>query len=151
MEQTNWGQSVSGVLIIDNQVLLARHTYGNGKGKLIVPGGYVQHNETPQAALKREFLEEVNLIIEPKELIGIRFNALDWYLGFAVDYIDGEVKPDNDEISEAIWLNIEEALSREDVPENTKLYIKAALNKSAGLKPTPFEGRNPPCTLYGSF
>lgn len=36
---TNWGQSVTGVVIKDNKVLLARHTYGGGKGLLIVPGG----------------------------------------------------------------------------------------------------------------
>lgn len=27
-ENTNWGQSVAGVVIRDNKVLLARHTYG---------------------------------------------------------------------------------------------------------------------------
>lgn len=34
---TNWGQSVTGVVIKENKVLLARHTYGGGKGLLIVP------------------------------------------------------------------------------------------------------------------
>lgn len=28
---TNWGQSVTGVVVRDNKVLLARHTYGSGK------------------------------------------------------------------------------------------------------------------------
>ena len=31
-ENTNWGQSVSGVVIYENKVLLARHTYGGGLG-----------------------------------------------------------------------------------------------------------------------
>ena len=30
-DNTNWSQSVAGVVIRDNKVLLARHTYGNGK------------------------------------------------------------------------------------------------------------------------
>ena len=38
-ENTNWGQSVTGIVINKGKVLLARHTYGGGKGKLIVPGG----------------------------------------------------------------------------------------------------------------
>ncbi len=59
-ENTNWGQSVTGVVIKDNKVLLARHTYGNGKGMLIIPGGYVDVGETPQEALKREYREETN-------------------------------------------------------------------------------------------
>ena len=42
-ENTNWGQSVTAVVIKDNKVLLARHTYGGGKGMLIIPGGYVEN------------------------------------------------------------------------------------------------------------
>ena len=34
-ENTNWGQSVAGVVIRDGKVLLARHTYGRGNGLLI--------------------------------------------------------------------------------------------------------------------
>ena len=37
-ENTNWGQSVTGVVIKDGKVLLARHTYGSGKNMLILPG-----------------------------------------------------------------------------------------------------------------
>ena len=38
MNRTNWSQSVAGVCLKDGKVLLARHTYGSGKGKLIIPG-----------------------------------------------------------------------------------------------------------------
>ena len=31
-KNTNWCQSVTGVVIRDGKVLLARHTYGAGKG-----------------------------------------------------------------------------------------------------------------------
>lgn len=34
-DNTNWGQSVTGVVIHKGKVLLARHTYGRGAGKLI--------------------------------------------------------------------------------------------------------------------
>ena len=50
-DNTNWCQSVTGVVIKDGRVLLARHTYGAGKGKLIVPGGYVEYGESPQQAI----------------------------------------------------------------------------------------------------
>ncbi len=55
---TNWQQSVTAVVIKDNKVLLGRHTYGAGKGKLIIPGGYVNVGESPQKAVKREYLED---------------------------------------------------------------------------------------------
>ncbi len=77
---TNWGQSVTGVVIKDNKVLLARHTYGGGKGLLIVPGGYVNEGETPQDALIREYMEETKVTVKPLDIIGIRFNMHDWYI-----------------------------------------------------------------------
>ena len=70
-ENTNWGQSVTAVVIRENKVLLARHTYGGGKGKLIIPGGYVNIGETPQQALIREYMEETHIEIKPTNIIGI--------------------------------------------------------------------------------
>lgn len=149
-ENTNWGQSVAGVVIRDNQVLLVRHTYGNGKGMLIIPGGYVNYGETPQQALKCEYMEETNVEIEPLHIIGIRFNMHDWYIVFCADYISGKPRSDNDENSEAVWLNIEDALSREDVPELTKKLIESAAFKQYGLRCRDYEGnaKDAPYSLY---
>ncbi|MDE6155136.1 MAG: NUDIX domain-containing protein [Eubacterium sp.] len=147
---TNWGQSVTAVVIKDNKVLLGRHTYGPGKGKLIVPGGYVNIGESPQQAIVREYFEETGIIIEPKDVIGIRFNSHDWYVAFTADYISGEPKSDNDENSEVIWLDADEALQREDVPELTKKLLESAINNNSSLKKTPFRSaeKNSPYSLY---
>lgn len=150
-ENTNWGQSVAGVLIKDSKVLLARHTYGNGKGLLIIPGGYVMFGEAPQEALKREFKEEVNLEIEPKEIIGIRFNNHDWYVVFRADYISGDPKSDNDENDEVIWLNVTEALEHDDVPDLTKSLIRSAVSDKNGLIQLPYTGKNQPASFYGNI
>lgn len=150
-DHTNWGQSVTGVVIRNNKVLLSRHTYGVGKGMLIIPGGYVNHNETPQDALKREFLEEVNVVIEPKQIIGIRFNMHDWYVAFLAEYISGEAQSDHDENSEVLWLDIDEAMRRNDVPDLTKKLIECAINKNNGFELIPYEGslKNGPYSFYG--
>lgn len=74
---TSWTQSVTGVLIRENKVLLVRHTYGAGNGMLIVPGGYINQGEMPQEALIREYLEETGVLIKPLELIAVRFNTKD--------------------------------------------------------------------------
>ena len=120
-ENTNWSQSVTGIVIRDNKVLLARHTYGPGKGKLIVPGGYVKWQESPQEALKREYMEETGVEVEPLDVIGIRFNQKDWYVAFRAEYKGGRAVSDGDENSEVLWLDVEEALSREDVPDLTSI------------------------------
>ncbi len=147
---TNWGQSVTGVVIREHKVLLARHTYGPGNGKLIIPGGYVNIGETPQEALKREYREETGIEIEPQNIIGIRFNMHDWYIAFRAEYISGEAFSDHDENSEVIWLDIDAALSKDDVPELTKKLIGSAIKDLDGLVPTKYSGitKHAPHSLY---
>ena len=149
-ESTNWGQSVTGVVIKDNKVLLARHTYGDGKGMLIIPGGYVNMNETPQNALVREFMEETKIKINPLSVIGIRFNMHDWYIAFRAEYIAGEPNSDNDENSEVLWIDVNEALSRGDVPQLTKELIRSAISQDRGLIHKDYQGSNKhaPYSLY---
>ena len=140
-ENTNWGQSVTGLVIRDGKVLLARHTYGAGKGLLIVPGGYVEHGETPQDAVKREFMEETGVAVEPKEILAIRFSSRDWYIAFAAEYVSGEAHSDGDENSEVVWMDVNEAMERGDVPDLTKKLVACALAGKPGLEPITFSGR----------
>lgn len=151
-ENTNWGQSVTGVVIKDGRVLLGRHTYGGGKGLLIVPGGYVNIGETPQDALVREYQEETGVMVRPEEVIGIRFNMKDWYIAFRASYVSGEATSDNDENSEVIWLDVAEALEREDVPDLTKKLIESAMKEGKGLSLTEFQSssKNAPQSLYAN-
>lgn len=151
-ENTNWSQSVTGVVIKDGKVLLARHTYGSGKGMLIVPGGYVQFDELPQAALKREYLEETNILVEPRQIIAIRFNSHDWYIAFRAEYVSGIAASDNDENDEVVWLEIGEALSREDVSDLTKKLIQYAACGGSGLSQVPYAGnsKHGPGYLYAA-
>lgn len=147
---TNWGQSVTGVVIKDNKVLLARHTYGGGKGLLIVPGGYVNVDETPQEALVREYMEETKVTVRPLDVIGIRFNMHDWYIAFRAEYVSGEATSDHEENSEVLWVDVEEALAREDVPELTKKLIESAISKESGLRYEEYNGstKHGPYSLY---
>lgn len=149
-DNTNWGQSVTGVVIKENKVLLARHTYGGGKGMLIIPGGYVNNGETPQDALVREYLEETKIVVKPLNIIGIRFNMHDWYIAFKAEYVSGEAISDGDENSEVLWVDIEEALQRDDVPELTKNLIRSAVSNNEGLKFKEYTGdsKNAPYSLY---
>lgn len=148
---TNWSQSVTGVVIKDGKVLLARHTYGSGKGMFIVPGGYVEFGETPQEAVKREYREETGVEVEPKEIIGVRFNSRDWYIAFAAEYVAGQPISDGDENDAVVWMDVQEALNREDVPDLTKKLIKCAMEADKGLRQLPYVGnpKNGKGYLYG--
>ncbi len=149
-EHTIWNQSVTAVVIREGKVLLGRHTYGNGNGWLIVPGGYMEQGESPVEAVIREYHEETGVTINPTEIISIRFNSKDWYVAFRADYVSGEARSDNDENSEVIWMDTSEALSREDVPGLTKTLISLAMDKKKGLKQIPYDStKNLPNSLWG--
>lgn len=122
-ENTNWSQSVGCVVMRDGKVLLGRHTYGVGKGKLILPGGYLQFGELPQEAAKREVLEETGVCVEVGNMLGIRCTRKAWYLIFYAEYVSGTAHPNDDENSEVVWMDAEEAMTREDVPDLTKAAI----------------------------
>ena len=138
---TCYKQSVTAVVVKNGKVLLARHTYGAGKNLLIVPGGYIDEGETPEEAVKREYLEETGVLIEPRDIIAIRFNLKDWYVAFSADYIGGTAHSDNDENSEVVWLDTDEALKRQDVPELTKKLIEAYLNSNNSFTKKDFVSR----------
>ena len=146
---TNWEKSVTGVVIRDGKVLLARHTYGAGTGKLIVPGGYIQNGESPEHAVVREILEETGITAEPKSVIGVRFNMHDWYIAFRAEYVSGEAHSDGEENSEVVWLETEKALCAEDVPDLSKKLIAAALSgNEMPLVPFLTSEKYAPTSLY---
>ena len=145
INSTNWSQSVAGVCLKEGKVLLARHTYGSGNGKLIIPGGYVKFGEVPEETLVREYLEETGVRVKAGRLLGVRFSAKDWYAVFAAEYVEGDARSDGDENSEVVWLDIGEALKDETVPGLTKTMIEQAL-KETGFELTPYQ-----TTKQGNF
>ena len=58
---------VAGYLIDKNKVLLVNH---KKRDLWLPPGGHIKKNETPDDALKREFMEELNLNIDVVKEIG---------------------------------------------------------------------------------
>ncbi len=63
--------AVGGVILSDNKVLLVQRSKPPNKGSWAIPGGKVEYGETLREALKREMKEELNVEIEPKDLIGV--------------------------------------------------------------------------------
>ncbi len=150
IDNTNYEKSVGGVLIKDNKVLLARHTYGAGNNLLIIPGGYIEKGESPEQAIIREYAEETSVEIKPISLIGVRFNMHDWYAVFKVEYVSGIPESDGNENSEVIWIDIEEALSRDDVADLSKSLIKCALsNNQMEIKEYRASEKWAPQSFYG--
>ena len=60
---------VAAIIIDDNKVFATQRGYGDFKGGWEFPGGKVEANETPEDALKREIMEELNVSIDIKEFL----------------------------------------------------------------------------------
>ena len=55
----------------DSNILMIRRKKDPFKDYLALPGGFVNHGETVEEAIKREALEEVSLQIEPIDILGV--------------------------------------------------------------------------------
>ena len=70
-------------------------------------------------------------------------------MAFSAEYITGEANSDHDENDMVVWMEIEEALQRTDVPDLTKQLIRCALKEEDGFVRLPYAGRARPGYLYG--
>jgi 8-oxo-dGTP diphosphatase len=62
---------VDGVWVHDHRVLLVRRGRPPFRGKLALPGGFVEYREKVEEAVAREFQEEVGLEVRPIRLLGV--------------------------------------------------------------------------------
>lgn len=60
-----------GMLLKNDQCLLTLKKTGPYKGLWGLPGGAIEFEETPEEALKREFLEETALLVDQIELVSV--------------------------------------------------------------------------------
>ncbi len=127
-QNNNWSWGVGGVVLRDDAILLVRHTYGGAKGKLLIPGGYVQNGELPEAAIAREIFEETGVTANVKQFIGIRFQPKNWYAMFLLSYISGEPVSDGKENDFVGFIPLAEAAEREDVTGLTRLIAQSVID-----------------------
>jgi len=100
----------AGVLIKDRKFLVAR---SNGKDIFVSPGGKLEGDETPAAALVRELHEELGIVVEREDLVLLgTFYAdaagmvntriqIDTYI---VGQWSGDIAPSH-EIEEVMWID----------------------------------------------
>lgn len=69
---------VYGIIIKDNKIALVRKAGGGYKGKLDLPGGGMEHGETPEETLKRELSEEAEVTVTKAELFDVTATNIVW-------------------------------------------------------------------------
>jgi ADP-ribose pyrophosphatase YjhB (NUDIX family) len=99
-----------GILERDGKVLLAKRAHEPRQGWWDLPGGFLGETETPEDGLRREFLEETGLAVEPVEIMRIDIEPYGHRHVFSVTYIvsgDGDPVP-ADDVEELRWFAADE-------------------------------------------
>ena len=107
-------------------IFATQRGYGDLKGGWEFPGGKIEEGETPQQALKREILEELETEIEVGELIDtIEYDYPTFHLSmdcFWAEIVNGDLVLT--EHAAAKWLTKEELDSVEWLPADVTLIEK---------------------------
>ena len=128
-----------GAVVINkkNEILLIKEQIRNEYYKL--PGGHIDDAEMITTALSREVFEETGVVVEFEKIISLghfyphQFHKSNLYV--LCKAIPKSIKidiKDKEEISEAIWLNVDEMFIRDDIHNYTKAIVEAAV-QNGGL------------------
>lgn len=120
-----------GILIRDGKIALIKKARGGYKGKYDLPGGGIEHTETPVETLHREMMEEVEGTVIKEELLDVTSTNIKWlmekdltedlhHIGilYLVDIKEENLKVDADGLDSegAVWLPIEKLKEEELSP-----------------------------------
>lgn len=127
-----------GVIIRDRKIALIKKARGGYKGLYDLPGGGIEHDETPLEALTRELMEEIGVSIVKAELLDAVSKTFKWdvndeliqdlhHIGilYTVEIEGNELKTDADGIDSlgGEWKDIDK-VKEEDVSPFTWMALK---------------------------
>lgn len=127
-------------IILNNskQVLFTRRAIDPGKGKLDLPGGFLQYGELPEEGMKREALEEIGVEIK---IVGIVGFVMDDYfyqemmmrnlvIGMEAIIVNGKpLVKDKREITGLVWRDLDSIDSSELALGYNEKLLKMKLKK----------------------
>lgn len=117
---------VAAVIKNKDKVFTTQRGYGDYKGGWEFPGGKIEEGETPQEALKREIIEELDVEIVVEELIDtIEYDYPTFHLSmdcFWAEIISGDLVLKEHEAAK--WLSKDELNTVEWLPADITLIDK---------------------------
>lgn len=107
--------AVDTIIEKNGKIVLVRRAKEPFEGKYVIPGGFIEKNETAEEAAVREAFEETGLRVKLKNIMGVysdprrdpRIHNLT--IIFVADYVDGELKG-GDDAADAKWFDLNDAV-----------------------------------------
>jgi ADP-ribose pyrophosphatase YjhB (NUDIX family) len=125
---------VQGVLERNGRVLLARRANEPRRGYWDLPGGFLDETEDPLDGLRREFLEETGLEIEPVCFLGIEIEPYDGRYVFSITWLvagSGDPAP-ADDVAELVFFAPAELPSEMAFPGQDRVLADWAAGARTG-------------------
>jgi len=120
-----------GIVIRDGKIALIKKARGGYKGKYDLPGGGIEHDETPMEALHRELMEEIGGSVLEAALLDTTSVTFQWqmeenlienlhHIGilYTVKIAEDNLKEEADGLDSdgAVWMDIEKLREEEVSP-----------------------------------
>ncbi len=152
---TGYNLGVGGAVVREGRLLLVRRASRRGRGNWQIPGGFVEQDETIEAAVVREVAEESGVVAEVEGVLGIRNrydpdNGNSVYVILALRPVSGEPTPDAREVDRAGYFSLAEIDQLEQVPAINREVARRALNPERFLL-DPQEVTQPTGITYTLF
>lgn len=106
---------VEGVCHRNGKVLLVKGSRGLTENRWTLPGGFLRFGESPRDGVLRELREEIGVDATVEQLLDVRakigrHTRLHWIMVFFRVRIDRDPQPNPDEIAEARFVDLDEAV-----------------------------------------
>ncbi len=134
----HWDVGVTGAVVRDGKVLYVRRNYEPNKDFWTLPGGYAEHTETLDEAVRRELREETGIEVSVTGVIGVRTRYGEKggavLVVFRCEWMSGEPQADDYEISAAEFFDAEHIQTLEPVfPLSREVGLRALVTAEHGL------------------
>lgn len=132
--------SCGGVVVRDGQCIVIQPVRPDNRRVIALPKGHPELGEDPPTAALREILEETGVTARVRERLG---EVVYWYQRdgkrirktvrmYLCSHESGEPTPDGDEVSDARWVPLRQAIKELSFPGDRKMVTEALARTSGG-------------------
>jgi len=130
---------VGGLIVEDGKVLLARRAGRHDKGMWVLPGGFVERDESIEQAVLREVREETGLTGTVSGVVAVRSRVLEdensLFVVVRIDEVEGRPRPACAEVDAVRFFSSAEIAELPSIGATARLLAEMALDGRLSVLP----------------